>query len=97
MAASFFSAVLLVGQRHLPDDTAQPVVGLPVVGVGGTAVRAGYSTHIPQPAVRPLTAYDSLARQRLRRYMLVHAEAAALKGSQGMMPIARAAALTAQE
>jgi sigma-E factor negative regulatory protein RseA len=60
--------------------------------VGGASVSASYGA----PAVKSASpsrraAYNRLARQRLQRYMVPHADQAALNTPQGMMPYARVA------
>lgn len=57
---------------------------------GGAAVLADFSTGVVSTA-EPVADYDAIARERLRRYMLPHAEEAALNAPQGMMPFARVA------
>ncbi len=78
-----------------------------VTVLGGTATRAGYatpSTVVPvAPAATQNTAadagtdYDAIARQRLERYMLNHAEEASLNAPQGMMPYARVATFSTED
>jgi sigma-E factor negative regulatory protein RseA len=62
--------------------------------LGGSAVRTSYSS---QSAAQQLVDYDQLARQRLQRYILPHAEQAALNAPQGMMPYARVASFQTEE
>ena len=105
VAASVF-AVVLVGSQFVGQDAgvsapqvaerASPV-GM-VSTVGGAAVRAGYATR-PVPVVQaaPASDYNSIARERLRKYMLPHAEEAALNAPQGMMPYARVATFRSEE
>jgi sigma-E factor negative regulatory protein RseA len=63
--------------------------------VGATPVRASYGTQrIPvlQPAAR--TAYQEMARQRMKKYMQEHAEHSALNSPQGLVPFARVQEIT---
>lgn len=84
------------------DRLASPGVVTPG---GGTANLAGYASPAtvvtrPAPPVReatPNTDYDTIARQRLERYMLDHAEEASLNAPQGMMPYARVATFSTEE
>ena len=86
-------AVVLVGGQQLADSGSPRVGALPVGvvnTVGAVPVQASFGTRqVPtlQPAER--TAYRELARQRLRRYSLEHAEHAALNTPAGMVPFAR--------
>lgn len=76
-----------------------------VTVLGGRATLAGYAT--PAPAVTPAPAlvreaapstdYNAIARQRLERYMLEHADEAALNANQGLMPYARVATFSTEE
>ncbi len=78
-----------------------------VTALVGTANRAGYATPstvvpvAPTATVNPpadaVTDYDAMARQRLERYMLNHAEEASLNAPQGMMPYARVATFSTEE
>lgn len=63
-----------------------------VYSLGGVPVRASYGTE-PIPVLQPATrtAYRELARQRMERYMQVHAEHAALNSPEGLLPFARVA------
>jgi sigma-E factor negative regulatory protein RseA len=108
VAASVFAAVLL-GSQFVGQDSGQGRVELlagervsPVGMVntlGGAAVRAGYAT----PPVRQVPVgstasdYNAMARERLERYMLPHAEEAALNAPAGMMPYARVATFRIEE
>jgi sigma-E factor negative regulatory protein RseA len=107
VAASVFAAVLVGSQFYnlldfeagsAPQLSAQvSTVGM-VNTLGGSAVKAGYAT----PALRPqselrYTDYDQLARQRMQRYLLSHAEEAALNVPQGMMPFARVVSFEVQD
>ncbi len=84
------------------DRLARPGVVTPG---GGTANLAGYASPAPlvtrpAPPVReaaPVTDYDAVARQRLERYMLEHAEEASLNAPQGMMPYARVPTFSIEE
>jgi len=53
-------------------------------------VRASFGTQA-LPGLKPgtRTAYDELARQRMRQYMQQHAEHASLNSPQGLLPFAR--------
>lgn len=105
VAASVF-AVVLLGSQYLGQDPVQPApatadrvspVGM-VNALGGAAVRAGYATPPVQRSVSgPASDYNAIARERLRRYMLSHAEEASLNAPQGMMPYARVATFRTQE
>jgi len=106
VAASVFAAVLVGSQFSglLGDGEASPAAGstlaqrVSTVGMvstlGGSAVRASYSS---QSDAQQLVDYDQLARQRLQRYILPHAEEAALNAPQGMMPYARVASFQTEE
>jgi sigma-E factor negative regulatory protein RseA len=105
VAASVF-AVVLVGSQFVDQGAGEsgPVtadrsspVGM-VNTLGGAAVRAGYATRPVQvvPAA-PASDYNSIARERLEKYMLPHAEEAALNAPQGMMPYARVATFRSEE
>lgn len=106
VAASVFAAVLVGSQYYgaldsAPiDDSPMPadrVASGGVVGTfGGAAVRADFAT--PGISVsQPVSDYDALARDRLQRYLLPHAEEAALNGNQGMMPFAKVASFEIEE
>lgn len=100
VAASVAATVVIGGQQlALMGDGAysekQSVassvspVGL-LNSLGATPVRASYGTRaIPvlQPATG--TAYQELARQRMKLYLQEHAEHAALNSPQGLIPFAR--------
>lgn len=67
-----------------------------VTVLGGSATLAGYAPPapaLPEPTqareTAPSTDYDAIARERLQRYMLDHADEASLNAPQGMMPYAR--------
>lgn len=97
VAASVAMVVVLGGQQLYgtgPGGAEQARIGPLPVGVantiGAVPVQASYGTRavpVLQPAER--TAYRELARQRLRRYSLEHAEHAALNTPAGMLPYAR--------
>tara|TARA_R110002049_G_scaffold49267_12_gene141194 strand:+ start:7038 stop:7661 length:624 start_codon:yes stop_codon:yes gene_type:complete len=102
VAASVAFTVVIGGQQLAgvdnPDVYAveQSLPGNPSsVGMlniaGAVPVQASFGTEpaVPQlqPAVR--TAYQDLAEQRLRKYMQLHAEQAALNSPQGLVPYAR--------
>ena len=106
VAASVF-AVVLVGSQYygLPgsgssaDDPAPAdrIASGGVVGTyGGAAVRTDFAT-AGGSISRPVSDYDALARDRLQRYLLPHAEEAALNGNQGMMPFAKVASFEIEE
>ena len=103
VAASVFAVVLLGGQ-YLGQDPVQTAPATAervspsgmVNALGGAAVRAGYAT-VQRAASGPASDYDAIARERLRRYMLPHAEEASLNAPQGMMPYARVATFRTQE
>jgi sigma-E factor negative regulatory protein RseA len=96
VAASVALAVVFGGQQIAAlkdagegDRVASLPVGV-VNTVGAVPVQASYGTRsVPtlEPADR--TAYQELARQRLRRYSQEHAEHASLNTPQGMVPFAR--------
>jgi sigma-E factor negative regulatory protein RseA len=102
VAASVAFTVVIGGQQLADVDNRdayaveQSVPGNPSpVGMlniaGAVPVQASFGTDpaVPQlqPAVR--TAYQDLAEQRLRKYMQLHAEQAALNSPQGLVPYAR--------
>jgi sigma-E factor negative regulatory protein RseA len=107
VAASVFATVLVGSQFYglmglqSPEQgsaaaaqmaTRASPVGL-VNTLGGAVVNASYAT----PAIKSSGAgqrstYNHLAHQRLQRYLLPHAEEAALNVPQGMMPFARVSA-----
>ena len=72
IAASFFGAVLMVGQFRGPTgELPQPVVGAPVIGAGGTAVRAAFVAPNLKPAAVQMQAdYNRLARRQLRHCLV---------------------------
>ena len=112
VAASVFASVLvgsqfygLMGLQNAQQGSAAAAqmatraspVGL-VNTLGGAAVTASYAT----PAIKSAGAgqrstYNHLAHQRLQRYLLPHAEEAALNAPQGMMPYARVSAWQVEE
>jgi sigma-E factor negative regulatory protein RseA len=107
VAASVFATVLmgsqfynlLGGEGELAPQLSNQVSTVGMVNtLGGSAVRAGYAS----PALRPQSElryadYNELARERLQRYLLTHAEEAALNAPQGMMPFARVASFEVQD
>jgi sigma-E factor negative regulatory protein RseA len=105
VAASVATIVVLGGQQMFagsgPGAVDQARVGPLPVGVVNTAgavpVRASFGTRA-LPALQPAerTAYRELARQRLRRYSLEHAEHAALNTPAGMVPFARVPLIDAE-
>jgi sigma-E factor negative regulatory protein RseA len=107
VAASVFASVLVGSQFYgllgvdagaAPEVAAQvSTVGM-VNTLGGSAVNAGYATPALRAPVAPRYAdYNLLARERLQRYLLTHAEEAALNAPQGMMPFARVASFKVQD
>jgi sigma-E factor negative regulatory protein RseA len=109
VAASVFAAVLvgsqlygLLGPGTVGGNNTDLAARVSPVGmvntVGGAAVSASYGA----PAIRSATpnqrnAYNRMARQRLQRYMVPHADQAALNTPQGMMPYARVASFQTGE
>lgn len=101
VAASVAATVIIGGQQlagagvfdsGLADGSrpgAPSPVGM-VYSLGAVPVRASYGTE-PIPVLQPATrtAYRELARQRMERYMQVHAEHAALNSPEGLLPFAR--------
>ncbi len=74
----------------------------PVTLLGGTATLAGYATPSSARSTRvapaaPDADYNVLAHERLRRYILSHAEEASLNAPQGMMPYARVATFRSED
>jgi sigma-E factor negative regulatory protein RseA len=99
VAASVAAAVVLGGQHLAQLEAASysnqaiassvSPVGL-VNSLGATSVQASFGTQsvpVLEPATR--TAYQELARQRLKKYMQEHAEHAALNSPNGLVPFAR--------
>lgn len=82
------SAAPFDGEGRAVAASASPVGMLN--GPGAAAVQASYGNR-PALALQPetRTAYQELARQRLRKYMQEHAEQAALNSPQGLVPFAR--------
>ena len=107
VAASVFASVLvgsqlygLVGQGA--DGGAELATRASPIGLvnslGGSAVNATYGAPALKSGARTSRAdYNQMARQRLRQYMLPHAEQAAQNAPQRMMPYARLAAYRATE
>jgi len=105
--AASVAALVVVGGQQLgagaggSDDGSERMAPLPtgvVNTTGAVPVQASYGTRaVPtlQPADR--TAYRELARQRLRRYSLEHAEHASLNTPQGLVPFARVPAVPEAE
>ena len=100
VAASVTAVVLVGGQQFASTGADQQVrVGALPVGVintvGAVPVQASFGNS-PVPTLQPAerTAYRELARQRLRRYSLEHAEHAALNTPNGMLPFARVPEIT---
>lgn len=107
VAASVFAAVLVGAQFYgLPTsgtgaDGAAPAERLASGGVvgafSGEAVRANFAATPGARVSQPVSDYDAIARDRLRRYLLPHVEEAALNGNQGMMPFARVVSFEIEE
>ncbi len=106
LLGSQYYGLLETGAPVAPVADAVTERGSPVTLLGGTATRAGYGYAVPaqreaQPAAAEpapaATDYDAIARERLRRYMLPHADEAALNSPQGMMPYAKVATFEAEE
>ncbi|MCZ6831776.1 MAG: sigma-E factor negative regulatory protein [Gammaproteobacteria bacterium] len=109
VAASVFAAVVvgsqlygLLGPAPAAGDSTQLAARVSPVGMvntlGGAAVNVSYGA----PALKSASpnrraAYNQLARQRLQRYMVPHADQAALNTAQGMMPYARVSSFQAEE
>jgi len=101
VAASVAATVIIGGQQLVgagvfesgaatgSQSGAPSPVGM-VYSLGGAPVRASYGTE-PIPVLQPATrtAYRELARQRMERYMQLHAEHAALNSPEGLLPFAR--------
>ena len=109
VAASVFAAVLVGSQLYglLGPETADAgskglaarvsPVGM-VNTVGGATVNASYGAPaIKSTAPNRRAAYNQLARQRLRHYMVPHADQAALNTPRGMMPYARVSSFQAEQ
>ena len=93
-------ASAIPASRDIAENTGQSERGSPVTLLGGTATLAGYGYAVPaqaQPEAASATDYDAIARERLRRYMLPHAEEASLNSPQGMMPYAKVATFGTEE
>ena len=99
--AASVAAVVVVGGQQLAGlggasaDGGQAVAGRAspvglVNSLGATSVQASFGTQ-PLPVLQPATrtAYDELARQRMRKYGQEHAEQAALNSPHGLIPFAR--------
>jgi sigma-E factor negative regulatory protein RseA len=109
VAASVFAAVLvgsqlygLLGSGSVSGDGAGLADRVSPVGMvntlGGSAVNASYGAPaIKSEAPNRRAAYNQLARQRLQKYMVPHADQASLNGAQGMMPYARVSSFQEQE
>ena len=108
VAASVFAAVLLGTQFYgtleggpgvdSPVSADRVAAGGVVGSPGGAAVRVRADLATPQVRIsQPVSDYDALARDRLQRYLLPHAEEAALNGNQGMMPFAKVASFEIEE
>lgn len=103
IAASVAAAVLVGGQQLSQLQGEAGAVGALPTGVvntlGAVPVQASFGNGRAQPnplqGAAPMlqpadrTAYRELARQRLRRYSLEHAEHAALNTPTGILPFAR--------
>ncbi|MEM0953993.1 MAG: RseA family anti-sigma factor [Pseudomonadota bacterium] len=104
--AASVAAVVVLGTQYAgigtgdvaPVDTAGTAVvadsSAPVTLLGGAANLAGYATPAVERVAPQRSAaadYNALARERLQRYILSHAEEASLNAPQGMMPYARVA------
>ena len=99
--AASVAATVVIGGQQLSQIGGVPYGDNPAVAgsaspvgmvnsLGATSVQASYGTRavpVLQPATR--TAYQELARQRMQKYMQVHAEQAALNSPQGLIPYAR--------
>lgn len=109
VAASVFAAVLvgsqlygLLGPASAANGGADLAARVSPVGmvntVGGASVNASYGAPaIKSASTNRRAAYNQLARQRLQRYMVPHADQAALNTPQGMMPYARVASFKTEE
>jgi sigma-E factor negative regulatory protein RseA len=96
VAASVAALVLVGGQQLIggADGDGSAIGALPTGVVntrGAVPVQASFGNSAAVPQLQPAdrTAYRELARQRLRRYSLEHAEHAALNTPAGMVPFAR--------
>ncbi|MEM9256817.1 MAG: RseA family anti-sigma factor [Pseudomonadota bacterium] len=95
VAASVAAIVVLGGQELAQVDqgaAASPLAvnsgsPAPVIPHTGSIVDASF----PLPSLEPVDsgAYEDLARQRLGKYLQVHAEQASLNSPQGLIPYAR--------
>lgn len=110
VAASVFAAVLvgsqlygLLGPTSISGNNTDLAAARPspvgmVNTVGGAAVNVSYGAPaIKSAAPNQRNRYNQLARQRLQRYMVPHADQAALNTPQGMMPYARVASFQAED
>ena len=100
IAASVAAVVVVGGQQLAGLEGASGDVGEAVAGrvspvglvnsLGATSVQASFGTQ-PLPVLQPATrtAYQELARQRMRKYGQEHAEQAALNAPHGLIPFAR--------
>lgn len=97
VAASVAATVVIGGQQlaqigstdaYTNDGVATIPAGI-FGGAGGVPVRASLTGS--RPVLKPATreAYQTLARQRMSKYMQEHAEHAALNSPQGLIPFAR--------
>jgi len=90
------------GQNELPAPAVTEVAesASPVVLMGGAANLAGYASPsrvVPQTRAVSAADYNALAQERLRQYILSHAEEASLNTPQGMLPYARVATFKSEE
>jgi sigma-E factor negative regulatory protein RseA len=109
VAASVFAAVLVGSQLYgllgpgsagvSNTDLATRVSPVGMVNtMGGAAVSVNYGAPAIKSAVpNQRNAYNRMARQRLQRYMVPHADQAALNAPQGMMPYARVSSFQAED
>jgi sigma-E factor negative regulatory protein RseA len=100
IAASVAAVVVVGGQQLAGVEGVSAEGGQAVAGsvspvglvnsLGATSVQASYGTQ-PLPVLQPATrtAYQELARQRMRKYGQEHAEQAALNSPHGLIPFAR--------
>jgi sigma-E factor negative regulatory protein RseA len=100
IAASVAAVVVVGGQQLAGLEGVSTEGGQAVAGsvspiglvnsLGATSVQASYGTQ-PLPVLQPATrtAYQELARQRMRKYGQEHAEQAALNSPHGLIPFAR--------
>ena len=109
VAASVFAAVLvgsqlygLIGPGPAAENSGELAARVSPVGmvntVGGATVNVSYgSPAVKSAAPNRRAVYNKMARQRLQRYMVPHADQAALNTPQGMMPYARVASFPAED